>query len=340
MAIVGGFDVHRNQITFDLLDTETGQLRRGEIRPATRSGLRRWLEGFQGQDVAIALEACTGWRFIVEELEAAGLEAHLAEVADTRALRGPKRRAKSDREDARHLRELLQSGNLPESWIPPAEVQELRSLFRLRKTLVEDRTSWQQRIQAVLFHHGQPTRPRLLTRDCRAWLQGLRLSPTARQQVEVALRMIDQLQQELAALDQQLQEKARRLRGCQVLTRELFGVGPYTALATVSELGDAARFSSSRKAVRHVGLDVTVYQSDGKRSRGRLSRQGSEVLRWALYEASISARLPSSPDHAYYMELSERVGQNRARLAESRKILRRAYHLLRPLGHRAFEEVA
>ena len=150
MSIVGGFDVHRNQITFDCLDTETGEITRGEIRPATRARLREWLRRFEGREVAIALEATTGWRFVVEELKAAGIEAHLAEPADTRALRGPKRRAKNDRQDARHLRQLLETGRLPESWIPPEHIQELRTVVRLRKTLTDDRRAWQQRIQAVL----------------------------------------------------------------------------------------------------------------------------------------------------------------------------------------------
>src|SRR5262245_57295765 len=88
MAIVGGFDVHRNQITFDYLETETGEVFRGVIRPATRERLRCWLQRFQGREGAFALEATTGWRFVVEELQAAGLEAHLAEPAETRALRG------------------------------------------------------------------------------------------------------------------------------------------------------------------------------------------------------------------------------------------------------------
>ena len=79
MAIVGGFDVHRSQITFDCLDTGTGEVSRGEIRPATRARLRSWLQRFRGQDVAIAVEASTGWRFVVEEFEAAGVEPHLAE---------------------------------------------------------------------------------------------------------------------------------------------------------------------------------------------------------------------------------------------------------------------
>src|SRR5437763_16505054 len=69
MAIVGGFDVHRSQITFDYLDTATGEVSGGRIAPATRESLRRWLTRFSGEgDVAFALEGCTGWRFVVEEL--------------------------------------------------------------------------------------------------------------------------------------------------------------------------------------------------------------------------------------------------------------------------------
>ncbi len=97
MAIVGGFDVHRAQITFDFLDTDTGEVSTGQIRPATRMGLRGWLgERFTGrEDVAFAVEGCTGWRFVVEEMLRAGVEPHLAEPADTATQRGRKKRAKS-----------------------------------------------------------------------------------------------------------------------------------------------------------------------------------------------------------------------------------------------------
>ena len=103
MAIVGGFDVHRAQITFDYLDTDTGEVATGQIRPATRAVLRNWLgERFAGrEEVAFAVEGCTGWRFVVEEMLAAGVEAHLAEPADTATQRGRKKRAKTDRTDAR-----------------------------------------------------------------------------------------------------------------------------------------------------------------------------------------------------------------------------------------------
>jgi transposase len=340
MAMVGGFDVHRNQITFDCLDTETGEVWRGEIRPATRVRLREWLGRFQGRQAAIALEATTGWRFVVEELQAAGIEAHLAEPADTRALRGPKRRAKNDRQDARHLRELLQAGQLPESWIPPTHIQELRSLVRLRKSLMDERRVWQQRIQAILYHQGQPARPRLLTVDKRQWLASLELSPAGRQRVDLALRMLDHLHEELEPIERQLLHYARHQPGCQALIKRHYGIGAVTAAAILCEQGDVRRFSSSRKAVRHSGLDVTVYESDNKRSPGKLSRQGPPALRWALYEAATSAARSTSPDHSYYLEVKARVGSSRARLSIARKLLRRAYHTLWELGDQAQAEVA
>ena len=105
MPIVGGLDIHRKQLTFDYLDTVTGEVRRGQVAPADREHLRAWLARFGGgQDTDFALEGCTGWRYVAEELAAAGIGAHVGEPADTAAARGRKRHAKTDRTDSRHLR--------------------------------------------------------------------------------------------------------------------------------------------------------------------------------------------------------------------------------------------
>jgi transposase len=160
MDIVGGFDVHRKQITFDYLQMDTGESHRGEIRPAERENLREWLdeftERFGEREAAFAVEATTGWRYVVEELRRAGIEAHLAEPADTRAMRGRKKRAKTDRLDAKHLRELLVIERLPESWVPPEHIQQIRTLMRMRHSMVEERSAYLQRIHAQLFHNGCP----------------------------------------------------------------------------------------------------------------------------------------------------------------------------------------
>ena len=334
MAIVGGLDIHHRQITFDYLDTMTGETRRGQLSPASRLEVRAWLAQFQGQPASFALEATTGWRYVVEELTDAGIDAHLAEPADTRALRGPKRRAKTDRTDARHLRELLRAGTLPESWMPPAHVADARTQVRLRHALVGARTGWQQRIHAILFHHGLPDRSYLLTSDGRAWLASIQLPAVARGAVDLALRMIDCLDAELDLLDTQLARIARGQPGCKALQRR-YGIGWLTAVAIWAEFGDVRRFANARQAVRFTGLDITISESDSKRARGHLARQGSPVLRWALHEAAMCAARPSSPDHAYYLQVKQRLGGKRAALSVARKLAHQAHHTLNELGDQA-----
>jgi transposase len=226
VTIVMGLDQHREQITFDALDVATGEVSRGRIRPADREGVRRWLARWDGREIEAALEATTGWRFVVEELRAVGALVHLAEPAETRARRGPKKRAKTDRQDARHLRELLLAGRLPESWIPPEHLLELRSKVRLRHTLVDQRGEWQQRIQATLFHHGVPRRRELLVAERRAWLEALELPDAARTQIAVALAIIDALDAQLAPLNAELRAFARRQPGCRALMAH-YGIGPH-----------------------------------------------------------------------------------------------------------------
>jgi transposase len=242
MAIVGGLDIHRRQITYDILDTTTGETRRGQLSPATRLELRAWLARFTGQQADFAFEGTTGWRFVAEEVMDAGFGAHLAEPADTRALRGPKRRAKTDRTDARLLRELLEQGRLPTSWIPPTWILDLRTTVRLRKTLVDQRTAWQQRIHAALFHHGLP-RPEqeLLSHGTRAWLEQAPLPAASRQLLGVALGQIDHLDAELDPIDQWLRTLARSQPGCRALIATHYGIGAITAPTILAELGDARR---------------------------------------------------------------------------------------------------
>jgi transposase len=105
MSIVMGLDQHRAQITAEWIDTATGEVSRGRVAPADRAGVRRFLARFGDQELEVALEATTGWRFVVEELRGVGARVHLAEPAETSARKGNKKRAKTDRADAKHLRE-------------------------------------------------------------------------------------------------------------------------------------------------------------------------------------------------------------------------------------------
>jgi transposase len=334
MRIVGGLDLHRAQITFDFIDMATGEVHAGRVQPACREMFARFLADLPTDDAAFVVEGCTGWWFVVDELARAGMGAHVADPAEAAALRGRKKRAKTDRADARHLRQLLVDGRVPESWIPPSHVAECRALGRLYLDLLQDRSAWGQRVHATLFHHGAPPAdPDLSIRahQQRALESAGQLPAVNRHAIGVAIGQIQHLSGELAGVHRQLVWIGQHQPGARAL-QALYGVGRLVAPVMWAELGDVRRFRASRQAVRHTGLDITVYDSDGHRAGGHLARQGPAPLRWALYEAAKSASRKAAPDHAYYRQIKATHGHTVATLSVARKIARRSYHILAALG--------
>jgi transposase len=242
--------------------------------------------------------------------------------------RSPKRRAKTDKVDAKHPRQLAERGDVPDSWIPPFHVLEIRTKVRLYRDLVDECAAWQQRIHATLYHAGASKQDKLLIGERDRLTESTALSPAGRQAIDVALTMIDALDAQAQQLRDELIAFAKRQPGCVELTRE-FGVGPLTAAILWEELGDTRRFSSSSDAVRHTGLDISIYSSDGKRTRAWLTRRGQPLLRWAVFEAGRHACKPSSPHHDYYLEVAARLGKKRAALSVARELTRRCHHRLR-----------
>jgi len=339
MSMVCGLDLHRGQITFDTVEVDSGEIWKGRLWKPDRPRFRRWLHdevaprAVDGH-VAIAVEGCTGWRYVVEEIQAAGFEAHVAEPADTQAMRGRKKHAKTDRTDARLLRDLLHAGELPESWIPPEPVLEWRERTRLYKSLVDQRAVWVQRIHAELYQHGVALpEEHIRSENTRQLLSGpdVTLSDAACQRIRVGYRMIDAIHAEAEALRDQIARFARRQKACRTLIDQIYGFGPTAAVVVWSELGDCRRFSRSRQVVRHTGLDVTVDASDTRRGGGYLSRQGPGTLRWALFEAGLCASRATSPDRDYYRSVKERSDGKLAAICVARKLARRSYHILRAM---------
>jgi transposase IS116/IS110/IS902 family protein len=136
------------------------------------------------------------------------------------------------------------------------------------------------------------------------------------------LSIMDTLADHLDRLRRRLVATARHVNGARALMAAIYGVGPMTSLALCAWLGGPQRFSSSRKAVRFTGLDITVHSSDSKRSPGRLSRQGPEVLRWLLFEAAKTSARSCAPGYRYYTDVKARYDANRAALSQARRIVR------------------
>ena len=338
MPIVGGLDIHRKQLTFDYLDTVTGEVKRGQIAPADRAHLRAWLVRFAGGSTSRSR-----WRGAP-----AGATSRRSWPQPVSRRTSPSRpiprspgAASGTPRPTRPTRGTSGScsprAGLPECWIPPSHILECRALLETYHDLRAEHTAWVQRIHAVFFHQGAPALGEAALRTGRD-LQAVRaaaachLSPVGQLQVDTALDMLAALEARLDVLRHRLLAAARHLTGAKVLAARLYGVGPATALAMTCWLGGAGRFSSSRKAVRFAGLDITVWSSDRKGPPGRLSRQGPPVLRWAVYEAGKTHARSSAPDHRYYAAVKDRQDGKRAALSEARKILRQACHILAELG--------
>ena len=275
----------------------------------------------------VAFEAAFGWGWLVQLLEDYGFEPHMVHPLRCKAIASA--RLKNDKVDAAILAQLLRADLLPEAWIAPPKVRQLRALLRHRASLVRVGTQQRNRIHAVAADHGYDRSASYWTGPGRGWLAELDLPPASREIVTDCLAVIDGLARIIDRIDGELHQHAKADPRVTVL-RTLPGVGEFTALVMVAEIGDITRFGSARKLASWAGLTPTVRGSDLKVRHGNISKQGSAWLRWVMNQAAQTAK--RSPDFAAtYSSIARRRGKKIATIAISRKLLTRAWHLLAEL---------
>jgi transposase len=224
VAIVMGLDQHRAQIPADWLDTDSGEVSRARVAPTDRAGVRRFVECFGDCELEVALEATTGLA-----VRGRGVAARRGDAASGRAggdsCAARDQEARQERSRGRAASTRAGDGRAAAGVVDCARAHpHLRARVRLRHLLVAQRGEWQQRIQAVLYHHGFPQRRNLMTDARRQWLAGQTLPATAREQIMVAIAMLDALDRQRAPIDKQLRSYARRQPGCRALMGQ-FGIG-------------------------------------------------------------------------------------------------------------------
>jgi transposase len=207
-------------------------------------------------------------------------------------------------------------------------VREPRTLLRLRAGFVRTRTAAKNRIHAALADRGIPKDEySLATKARRASLQSLELPRTKRLVVEHCLALIDSLAKPIASLEREIHAQATPDSRIQALTTS-YGVGPFTALTLVAEIGDISRFASPRKLCAWAGLTPSVRNSADKVRHGHITKQGPRSVRWVLAEAVHKAK--AKPPYARpYAEIMRRRGKNIAKVAIARKLLARCYWQLK-----------
>ena len=271
-----------------------------------------------------AFEAAFGTGWLVELLEDYGFSPHLVHPLRCKAIASA--RLKNDKVDAAILGQLLRADLLPKAWIAPPEVRQLRALLRHRVQLVRLRTRLRNRIHAIVADHGDDRRGGYWSGPGRAWLASLQLPAVSREVVDDTLAVIGAVESIIDRLDWEIRQRARSDPRVRVLT-QLPGVGPFTALVILAEVGDVSRFGSARKLASWAGLTPTVRGSDRVAHYGHISKQGSVWLRWVLCEAAQTAK--RHPQFAAsFQAIARRRGKKIATTAVARKLLVRAWHLL------------
>jgi transposase len=195
------------------------------------------------------------------------------------------RRVKNDERDAADLADLLRMGRLPEAWIAPAEVRELRELTRYRHKLVHLRTSCKDQVHAVLANLGIPvTCTDIFGTAGSAWLDQLGLPQPYAGKVTSLRHLTGELATEITMLSAVIADLLAHHRGYQVI-QQLPGIGPVLAAVIIAEIGDVTRFKNPGQLCSWAGLTPRHRESDTKITRGHVTKQGSRLLRWALIEA-------------------------------------------------------
>src|SRR6266536_1021781 len=282
-----------------------------------------------GKSPRVVLEAAFGWYWAADTLAAAGAEVHLAHPLGVKAF--AYRRVKNDERDAADLADLLRMGRLPEAWIAPSEVREVRELTRYRQKLVSLRTSCKDQVHAVLAKLGVPvTCTDIFGVAGSAWLDQLGLPQPYAGKVTSLRQLTAELTTEISMLSEVTADLLAGDRGYQVI-QQLPGIGAVLAAVIIAEIGDVARFKTAAQLCSWAGLTPRHRESDTKVARGHVSKQGSRHLRWALIEAI--QRLPRESVigsvKAGIVDRRGKEARNIAKVAAARRLLTLVYYGLR-----------
>ena len=320
-----GVDLHQAFCYMTALDSTGRSLKAGPVdnRPAA---LRKWFQGFS-EPVEVAVEACSFWPAFKEAIEHEVGQIHLVHPQRVKAIASAK--LKNDRVDSATLAHLLRCNLLPAAWMADRQTRERRQRVRLRISLGQHRAALKNQVHAILHQHGLRCEfSDVFGKKGRAWLKQVELPPAARAALDTYCALIDEVSGHINEQQREIGLLAKADARAQWLAT-IPGIGVYSAMILLSEIGEVQRFSNAKALFSYAGLVPWVRESAGKKTRGGISRCGSPRLRWVMVEAAHTAVRCSPAAKSYFEKLRQRKHPHVARVALARKLLGAVYALLR-----------
>jgi transposase len=323
MTLVG-CDLHSRKQQVAVLDTTTGEVVEQEL-VHDGDAVEQFYRALR-PPVTIGIETTGYTQWFHALMHRLGHTVVVGEAAKIRAM--VVRKTKTDRRDARHLLDLLKHDRFPAVWIPDGDTRDRRALVGHRVRLVRMRTMVKNGLQAIALSQRLALRSKLWTRHGLAQLQALQLPAHTARRRDDGLELLAWLSTRIAQLDDHIATIANNDPRAKILLTHP-GIGPLTALTTVLTLGPIARFPDSRHVVSYVGLAPAVEASADKQRLGKITKQGSALLRWVLGQAAPLAARADDDLRRRYFSILHRRGRPKARVALARKLLVRLYIMLR-----------
>ena len=323
MRIIG-CDLHARQQTIAMLDVSTGEV----IEKTLEHDEEKVREFYAAlpSPVRVGIEATGSMHWFLRLMEKLGIDCQVGHPAKIR--KAETRKQKHDRRDAALLLKLLVEDRFPSIWMPSAEQRDLRTLLLHRHQWVRMRTMAQNGLQALALRHGLRRGAALWNQGGQHTLESLPLLPHAAERRAALLTLYRELQNQIDDLDRKVSQQAgQRPQARRLMTHP--GVGPITALATEVFLGDPARFADGKALASYAGMIPSEYSSGGRQRLGKLSKQGSPLLRFLWCEAAIHAVRKDPGLKQFYRRKLVQKGLGKARVATARKLGVRLYIMLR-----------
>lgn len=320
-----GVDLHQRFCYVTALDASGKRLAQRSIVNEEET-LRRWVESLPGP-AQVVVEACGFWPAFRRAVQGTAAQLVMVHPARVKAIASAK--LKNDRVDSETLAHLSRCDLLPEAWMADEATRQLRLRVRQRVALGRERARLKNLLQGILHQEGllKPVSD-LFGKRGRQWLSEARMSPAARCSADTYLGLIDEMDGVIAAAEKELEcmaaadDRARWLK-------TIPGVGAYSAMVILAEIGEVRRFATKRALASYAGLVPRVRESAGKRSYGQITHAGSETLRWIMLQvAQVSVR-HSEAASRYYEGLKETKRPQVAKVALARKLLCCIWALLR-----------
>jgi transposase len=324
-AIYIGVDFHARQQTICYLKTETGELVISELKHQDKEQVRAFYQQFQGQ-VIIGLEASGYSPWFEAMLEQLNHQVWLGHATEIR--RRARWRQKNDRRDAELIWDLMVHDEFPRLHRPAASSREVLRMLRYRQKLIKLRTMAKNSLQAIALQAGLAKGSQLFTRAGQEEFKSATMSPVLQWQREHWFALLQPLNEQL--LETMVWFKAHSKDDVSIQRlRTHPGIGLLTSLCLLHTLQPVERFRNARKVAAYAGFDPVERSSAERQHLLGISKAGSRMLRYLLVEAVQTAVRYDEDLKRFYQRLAERRGRAKAKVAAARKLLIRAYIMLR-----------